>query len=115
MSNRLQNPSLVMEAYHAHKSQRRNSSDEDGSNEKDDKLKTQIRLANKELSRLLDAYQYGAVELPELQKRRKLVDSKLDMLTREQELLKKMAAEKRKETDIKASLEEFAALVSTNL
>ena len=115
VSNRLQNPELVMEAYQAHKSQSRNSSDEDGSNEKDDKLKTQIRLANKELSRLLDAYQYGAVELPELQKRRKLVDSKLEMLNREQELLRKMVAAQKKETDIRTSLGEFAALVSTNL
>jgi site-specific DNA recombinase len=115
VSNRLQNPSLIMEAYQAHKSQRRNSSDEDGSAEKDDKLKTQIRLANKELSRLLDAYQYGAVELPELQKRRKLVDSKLEMLNREQELLRKMATEQKKEADIWTSLGEFAALVSTNL
>jgi site-specific DNA recombinase len=115
VSNRLQNPELVMEAYQAHKSRSRNSSDEDGSNEKDDKLKTQIRLANKELSRLLDAYQYGAVELPELQKRRKLVDSKLEMLNREQELLRKMVAEQKKETDIRTSLGEFAALVSTNL
>jgi site-specific DNA recombinase len=115
VSNRLQNPALVMEAYQADKSHSRNSSDEDGSTEKDDKLKTQIRLANKELSRLLDAYQYGAVELPELQKRRKLVDSKLEMLNREQELLRKMAVEQKKETDIRTSLGEFAALVSTNL
>ena len=115
VSNRLQNPALVMEAYRAHKSQHRNSSEEDGSTEKEDKLKTQIKLANKELSRLLDAYQYGAVELPELQKRRKLVDSKLEMLNREQELLMKMSAEKKKETDIKTGLGEFAALVSTNL
>lgn len=115
VSNRLQNPALVMEAYRAHKSQHRNSSEEDGSTEKEDKLKTQIKLANKELSRLLDAYQYGAVELPELQKRRKLVDSKLEMLNREQELLMKMSAEQKKETDIKTGLGEFAALVSTNL
>jgi hypothetical protein len=37
------------------------------------------------------------------------------VLNREQALLRKMAAEKKKETDIKASLGEFAALVSTNL
>ena len=37
------------------------------------------------------------------------------MLNREQELLRKMAAEQKKETDIKASLEEFAALVSSTL
>jgi len=72
-------------------------------------------LANRELSRLLDAYQCGALELPELQKRRQLVNSKLDVLNREQELLRKMAADKKEETDIKASLEEFAALVSSSL
>jgi hypothetical protein len=55
------------------------------------------------------------VELPELQKRRQLVSSKLEMLNREQELLRKMAAEKRKETNIKASLGEFAVLVSSSL
>ena len=37
------------------------------------------------------------------------------MLNREQELLKKTAAEKKKETDVKASLGEFAALVSSSL
>ena len=43
------------------------------------------------------------------------MNSKLEMLNREQELLRKMTAEKKKETDIKASLEEFAALVSSSL
>ena len=83
--------------------------------EKDDRLKEQIKLANRELSRLLDAYQCGALELAELQKRRQLLNSKIEMLNREQELLRKIAAEKKKETDIKASLGEFAALVSSNL
>ena len=114
VSTRLQDPALVLEAYQTHKTQRRDSS-EDGSTEKDDRLQGQIKFANRELSRLLDAYQCGALELPELQKRRQLVNSKLEMLNREQELLRKMAAEKKKETDIKASLAEFAALVSTNL
>src|SRR5207245_2120607 len=53
--------------------------------------------------------------LAELQKRRQLVNSKIEMLNREQELLRKIAAEKKKETDIKASLGEFAALVSSSL
>ena len=53
--------------------------------------------------------------MPELQKRRQLVNSKIEMLNREQELLRKMAADKKKETDIKASLQEFAALVSSSL
>lgn len=115
VSTRLQDPALVMDAYQDHQTQRRDPSDQDGSTEKDERLKEQIKLVNKELSRLLDAYQYGALELPELQKRRQLVNSKLEMLNREQELLRKMAAEKKKETDTKASLGEFAALVSTNL
>jgi hypothetical protein len=72
-------------------------------------------VANRELSRLLDAYQCGALELPELQKRRQLVHAKIELLNREQELLRKMAAEQKKETDLKASLAEFAALVSGSL
>jgi site-specific DNA recombinase len=115
VSTRLQDPALVLEAYQDHKTQRRYPSDQEGSTEKDERLKDQIKLVNKELARLLDAYQYGALELPELQKRRQLVNSKLEVLNREQELLRKMAAERKKETDIEASLGEFAALVSTNL
>ena len=115
VSTRLQDPTLVLEAHQTHQTQRRDSADEDGSSEKDQRLQAQIKLANRELSRLLDAYQGGALELPELQKRRQLVNSKLEMLNREQELLRKMAAEQKKETDIKASLAEFAALVSTSL
>jgi site-specific DNA recombinase len=115
VSTRLQDPALVLEAYQDHKTQRRDPSDQDGLTEKDERLKEQIKLVNKELSRLLDAYQCGALELPELQKRRQLVNSKLEMLNREQELSRKMAAEKKKETDIKASLDEFAALVSSSI
>jgi site-specific DNA recombinase len=115
VNSRLQDPALVLEAYQDHKAPRRDASMEDGSTEKDERLHGQIKLANRELSRLLDAYQCGALELPELQKRRQLVNSKLEMLNREQELLRKMAAEQKKETDIKASLEEFAALVSSSL
>jgi len=115
VSSRLQNPSLVLEAYQAHKTQPRDSSNDDGMTDKDERLRGQIKLANRELSRLLDAYQCGALELPELQKRRQLVNSKLEMLNREQELLRKMAADKKKVTDIKASLDEFAALVSGSL
>jgi len=116
VNSRLQDPALVLEAYQDHKAPRRDSSMEEGSStEKDERLLGQIKFANKELSRLLDAYQCGALELPELQKRRQLVNSKLEMLNREQELLRKMTAEKKKETDIKASLEEFAALVSSSL
>jgi hypothetical protein len=33
--------------------------------EQTQKLEAQIKFANKELSRLLDAYQSGAIELPE--------------------------------------------------
>jgi site-specific DNA recombinase len=115
VSSRLQDPVLLLEAHQTHKTHSEDSSDEYGASEKDERLQGQIKLANRELSRLLDAYQSGALELPELQKRRQLVDSKLEMLSREQELLRKMAAEQRKETDIKASLGEFAALVSSSL
>jgi site-specific DNA recombinase len=115
VSVRLQDPALVLEAYQDHKTQCRDSADGAGSSEKDERLQGQIKLANRELSRLLDAYQYGALELSELQKRRQLVNSKLEMLDREQQLLRKMAAEQKKETDIKASLAEFAALVSSSL
>jgi site-specific DNA recombinase len=64
VSTRLQDPALVLEAYQAHKAQRRDLSSEDGT-EKDVRLKEQIKLVNKELSRLLDAYQCGALELPD--------------------------------------------------
>ena len=115
VSARLQDPALVLEAYQDHNTRRRVSSEQDVATEKDDRLKEQIKLANRELSRLLDAYQCGALELPELQKRRQLVNSKIEMLNREQDLLRKIAADKKKETDIKSSLGEFAALVSNNL
>src|SRR5438876_2273802 len=117
VSTKLQDPVLILEAHQTHQTQtqRRDSADEDGSSEKDERLKAQIKLANRELSRLLDAYQCGALELPELQKRRQLVNSKIEMLNREQELLNKIAAEKKKDTDIKASLGEFAAVVSSSL
>ena len=105
----------LMEAYQDHKTHRRVARQQDESSQKDDRLKEQIKLANRELSRLLDAYQYGAIELPELQKRRQLVSSRLEMLNREQELLTKMAAEKQKQSDIQESLTEFASLVSSSL
>ncbi|PYR97802.1 MAG: hypothetical protein DMG16_23350 [Acidobacteria bacterium] len=115
VSTRLLDPALVLDAYQDHNTRRSVSSEQDGATDQDDRLKEQIKLSNKELSRLLDAYQCGALELAELQKRRQLVNSKIEMLNREQELLRKIAAEKKKETDIKASLGEFAALVSSNL
>jgi site-specific DNA recombinase len=111
VSTRLQDPALVLEAYQDHKL---HPVEEDGT-EKEGKLQGQIKSANRELSRLLDAYQCGALELPELQKRRQLVNAKLDMLNQEQELLRKMAADQKKERDIKASLGEFAALVTSSL
>jgi len=115
VTTRLQDPALVLEAYQDHNTRRRVSSEQDGATEKDDRLKEQIKLANRELSRLLDAYQCEAMELSELQKRRQLVNSKIEMLNREQELLRKIVAEKQEETDIRASLAEFAALVSSIL
>jgi hypothetical protein len=115
VSTRLQDPALVLAAYQEQKTQRRDAAAEAGSTEQDQRLNAQIKFANKELSRLLDAYQSGVIELSEFQKRRQLVNSKLEVLGREKELLKKAAVEQRKDADIKASLAEFAALVSRNL
>ena len=115
VTTRLQDPALVLGAYQDRKTRRTSSSAQDGPSEQDVRLKEQIKLANRELSRLLDAYQCGALELPELQKRRQLVNSKIEMLNREQQLLRTIVAEENKEFDIKAGLEEFAALVSNNL
>ncbi len=111
VSTRLQDPDLVLEAYRECRIHRRNG-DEAGLSEQGQKLATQIKLANTEMTRLLDAYQAGAIELPELQKRRRLVDAKLDTLHREKELLEKMAGEQKQEGDIRRDLEEFRALVS---
>jgi site-specific DNA recombinase len=114
VSVRLQDPKLVYEDY-----QERHTHDSDlGRNtldEPDERLEQQLKGANKELSRLLDAYQCGAIELTELQRRRKLIDSKLELLTREKEVLARMAEEKERDSDIQSGLEEFASLVSTNL
>ncbi|MFQ5853466.1 MAG: recombinase family protein [Candidatus Binatia bacterium] len=114
VSTRLQDPALVLEAYQQQQIHRRESAVA-RSGEPADRLETQIKLANKELCRLLDAYQSGAIELSELQQRRRLVNSKLDVLNREKELLAEMAAEQKKEADVKAGLEEFATLVTSNL
>ena len=67
------------------------------------------------MSRLVDAYQAGAIELPELQKRRRLVEVKLNTLNREKELLEKMALEQRQEGDVRGDLEGFAALIANRL
>ena len=111
VSTRLQDPDLVLEAYRECRIHRRNG-DEAGLSEQGQKLATQIKLANTEMTRLLDAYQAGAIELPELQKRRRLVGAKLDTLHREKELLEKIAGEQKQEGDIRRDLEEFRALVS---
>ena len=111
VSTRLQDPDLVLEAYRECRIHRRNG-EEAGLSEQGQKLATQIKLANTEITRLLDAYQAGTIELPELQKRRRLVDAKLDTLYREKELLEKMAREQKQEGDIRRDLEEFRALVS---
>jgi site-specific DNA recombinase len=111
VSTRLQDPDLVLEAYRECRIHRRNG-EEGGLSEQGQKLATQIKLANTETTRLLDAYQAGTIELPELQKRRRLVDAKLDTLHREKELLEKMAREQKQEGDIRRDLEEFRALVS---
>ena len=111
VSTRLQDPDLVLEAYRECRIHRRNGEGA-GLSEQGQKLATQIKLANTEMTRLLDAYQAGAIELPELQKRRRLVDAKLDTLHREKELLEKMAGEQKQEGDVRRDLEEFRALVS---
>src|SRR6516162_5656507 len=111
VSTRLQDPDLVLEAYRECRIHRRNG-EEAGLSEQGQKLATQIKLANTEMTRLLDAYQAGTIELPELQKRRRLVDAKLDTFHREKELLEKMAREQKQEGDIRHDLEEFRALVS---
>lgn len=114
VSTRLQDPNLVLKAYQERKSRCLNSA-KGLSGEQAEKLETQIRFANKELSRLLDAYQSGAIELSELQKRRRLVNSKLELFNREKELLEKICEDQKKDAAIRSSLEEFAALVSSNL
>lgn len=114
VSTRLQNPNLVLEAYQESKLHLAHSAKE-GSDQQTQKIDAQIKSANLELSRLLDAYQSGAIELPELQKRRRLVDSKLEILDREKKVLKKIAAEQKAEIDLKASLQEFSLMVSTSL
>jgi len=111
VSTRLQDPDLVLEAYRECRIHRRNG-EEAGLSEQGQKLATQIKSANTEMTRLLDAYQAGTIELPELQKRRRLVDAKLDTLHREKELLEKMAREQKQEGDIRRDLEEFRVLVS---
>src|SRR5713101_3055672 len=75
VSTRLQDPDLVLEAYRACRIHRRDGK-EAGLSEQEQKLATQIKLANTEMTRLLDAYQAGAIELPELQKRRRWLESK---------------------------------------
>jgi site-specific DNA recombinase len=111
VSTRLQDPDLVLEAYRECRIHRRNG-EKAGLSEQGQKLATQVKLANTEMTRLLDAYQAGTIELPELQKRRRLVDAKLDTLHREKELLEKMAREQKQEGDVRRDLEEFRALVS---
>ena len=114
VSTRLQNPELVLEAYRECRMHRRDQG-ETGSSEQVQKLATQIKLANTERTRLLDAYQVGAIELAELQKRRRLVDTKLDTLNREKGLLEKIAGEQRQEGDVRRDLQEFAVQVSSRL
>jgi site-specific DNA recombinase len=114
VSTRLQDPDLVLEAQRecrAHGMDR----DEASSSEQVQKLASQIKLTSTERTRLLDAYQAGAMELAELQKRERLVDAKLDALRREQDLLEKMAREQKQEGDVRGDLDQFAALVSNRL
>ena len=114
VSHRLQNPNLVLDGYHQHQAKRLEST-QDEPGEATQRLDTQIKSANRELSRLLDAYQEGAIELAELQKRRRLVDAKLETLRREKDMLTKLVDEQKQETDVKTALKEFAMLVAHNL
>jgi site-specific DNA recombinase len=114
VSTRLQGPDLLLEAHRECRAQRIDR-EEASSSEQMQKLASQIKLTNNERTRLLDAYQAGAMELAELQKRRRLVDAKLDALSREKDLLEKMAREQKQEGDGRADLEEFSALVSGRL
>ncbi len=114
VSQRLQDPNLVLEAYQQHQEERRESTQEEPV-DVTRRLDAQIKSANRELSRLLDAYQGGAIELTELQKRRRLVDAKLETLRREKDVLTTLVDEQQKQTDLKTALEEFATLVSHNL
>jgi site-specific DNA recombinase len=114
VSTRLRDPDLVLEAHRecrVHGMDREEAS----SSEQMQKLASQIKLTSTEKTRLLDAYQAGAIELAELQKRGRLVDAKLDALRREKDLLEKMAREQKQEGDIRGDLDEFAALVSGRL
>ena len=114
VSTRLQDPDLILEGYRecrAHGMDREEAS----SSEQMPKLASQIKLAHTEQTRLLDAYQAGAIELAELQKRRRLVEAKLDTLRREKELLEKMARAQNQESEVRRDLEGFAALVMGRL
>ena len=108
---KLKDPRLILEAYE----ERRTRRIESDSTDLPRKLEAQIKFANLEVSRLLDAYQQGAVELPELQKRRRLVDAKLDSLNREKELLATNTAERQRDEGIRESLQAFAGLVLKNV
>ena len=66
VSSRLQDPALILEAYREHRTQRRQATAEHPATEQHERLKAQIKFAHKELSRLLDAYQSGVIELSEL-------------------------------------------------
>jgi site-specific DNA recombinase len=114
VGTRLQDPDLVLEAHRecrVHGMDREEAS----SSEQMQKLASQIKLTSTEKTRLLDAYQAGAMELAELQKRGRLVDTKLDALRREKDLLEKMAREQKQEDDVRGDLDEFATLVSGRL
>ena len=114
VSTRLRDPALLLAAYRDREAQRSNA-EHNQSSASGHHLETQIKTANQQLSRLLDAYQVGAVALSELQKRRKLIDSKLTILAREQTILEKSAAEQAEHADLETGLEAFSALVSSSL
>ena len=114
VSVRLQDPKLVYEAYQECRAHDVAPSCSTLANP-EQRVEEQLKGANKELSRLLDAYQCGAIELTELQRRRKLIDSKLELLNREKDMLANMAEQQQRDADIQTGLEAFTALVSKNL
>jgi site-specific DNA recombinase len=109
---RLKDPTLIMKAFRAQKTARLPGVE---ANETRERVNVQIKSANSELSRLLDAYQAGVIDLADLQKRRRLVDSKLEVLNREKVVLEKIAAEQTTNADIRANLDQFSSLVAANL
>ena len=114
VSTKLQDPARILDAYQQSKVCSENSGFHQAA-QSSQKIDCQLKSANLELSRLLDAYQAGAIEMSELKRRRRLVDSKLEILEREKKVLRRVAAEQKNQADISTSLEQFAAMISSSI